>query len=161
MLNHEPDGDAVLEARYTGSPGGPTRGVSPEEADAVVDQAMAGYGDYAIRFPQRLGATPFFRYTPYHNNSGVRVNMWSARSITAKAMPDATLLFSNVNIIRPVEYDDSYPLRMFTTEWVWGHVFRSRAVDVLPVEETPFASGGYGRYVNSDGVGWREVDDAE
>lgn len=131
---------AVLEVKLPDS----------DDADRVIEKAQEGNGEYAIALSSRIGATPFLRYTPYYNNRGVKVHMWSCRSITPKAMPGRTLLLSDVNIIDPDEYDD-YPLRMFTTEWVWHQVFRARIAEVLPVEDTPFGDANYGRYIDGHG----------
>lgn len=103
----------------------------------IVEKAKASNGDKVIRL-RRIGACPFLRFTPYENNRGVRVHMWSCISITFKAMPERTLL-SYPRIIEPDELDD-YNVRMFTTEWVEHQIQRTREneAELVPVEETPF-----------------------
>lgn len=108
------------------------------DADQVVEQVKASHGDLVIDFESRIGARPFMRYTPYTNNRGVRVNMWSCMSVLGVPMPGKTLLFRTTTV-HPDDYDDGYEdIRMFTSEWVWRQVYHSRGVAIVPVEESPF-----------------------
>jgi hypothetical protein len=114
----------------------------------IVDQAKASNGEQVIKM-NRVGATPYMRFTPYENARGVTVNMWSCISIVPKAMPERTLLF-HPRIVDPSEYDD-YNVRMFTTEWVKHEVYKMHPskVELLPADETPFA-GNMMQWVDND-----------
>lgn len=105
------------------------------DPDTVVERAKAN--DLVLDFVGRVGARPYIRYTPYENNRGVKVNMWSCISYTFKRMPERTIL-SYPRIIEPDECGD-YNVRMFTDEWVKGMVQNSRGVELHPAEETPFS----------------------
>lgn len=105
-------------------------------ADELVDRARDSGGDEVLSL-RRVGATPYLRLTPYTNNRGVTVNMWSCISVTGKPMPENTLLFHS-RIIDPTEHD-GYPLRMFTTPWVRRQARHTRAVRLYAAEDTPFA----------------------
>lgn len=87
---------------------------------------------------QRMGAAPYLRFTPYENNRGVRVNMWSCISCYFEAMPERTLLNAS-HIVRPSEHDD-WEINQIHTPWVVNQLAgtpRAR-VDVVPVRESPF-----------------------
>lgn len=87
----------------------------------------------------RVGASPYLRFTPYENNRGVTVGLWSCVSVQFEAMPERTLLSSS-RIVRPWELDD-WEINQIHTPWVVNQVanaWRGR-VDVLPADETPFA----------------------
>lgn len=102
----------------------------------LVDRAKASGGDLVLLL-DRIGAAPYMRFTPYENNRGVTVNMWSCVSVTAKAMPERTILM-HPRIVDPSRLDD-YNVRMFTTPWVRQQVNRSRIVRLFRADDTPFA----------------------
>lgn len=102
----------------------------------LVDRAQKSGGDRVLLL-DRIGASPYMRFTPYENHRGVTVNMWSCVSVTAKPMPDRTLLF-HPRILDPSRLDD-YPLRMFTTPWIRQAVRHSRIVKLFDAGDTPFA----------------------
>jgi hypothetical protein len=99
----------------------------------------------AIRL-DRIGATPWLFYTPYTNNRGVAVHMWSCISYTFRKMPEKTLL-THPTVIKPEDYDD-WEIRMLTDEWLVNQVHRSRIVKTKPLEDSPFDGGIVG--------GWNE-----
>lgn len=111
-------------------------------ADDAVDRAVASGGDLVLAFTGRIGALPYFQFTPYVNNDGVRCHHWTCLSVTARAMPGRALLF------RPtlVEADEQYPVRHFSTEWVRAEARKSWSIAVFDADDTPFACGSY-RYV--------------
>ena len=106
-----------------------------EYADRVVEDVRDSNGDLVLQL-DRIGATPYLRFTPYTNHRGVRVHMWSCVAITAKPMPERTLLF-HPRIINPARLEN-YNVRMFTTEWVKKEARQSRYISTVPVEDTPF-----------------------
>ena len=106
------------------------------DPDTVLEKAKTE--DVVIDFVGRVGARPYMKYTPYENNRGTKVNMWSCISYTFKRMPHRTLL-SHPTIVDPAECDD-YNVRMFTDEWVWNQVRKSRGVELIPIEDSPFGS---------------------
>lgn len=86
----------------------------------------------------RIGANPYLRYTPYENNRGTRVNMWSCISYYFDKMPERTLL-SSPHIVRPWEHDD-WEINQIHTPWVihqLAHTYRAK-IEVVPVEDSPF-----------------------
>ncbi len=109
-------------------------------ADAFVGRALAD-DEVILAFTGRIGATPYFRFTPYHNNDGVRVHHWTCLSVTARAMPGRALLFRPV-LIEASDSDD-YPLRHFSTEWVRGEARKARSLTLFDAADTPFANGAY------------------
>lgn len=119
------------------------RDIDYEQARSIVQEAKDD--DLAIRL-DRMGATPWLAYTPYTNNKGVTVHMWSCISYTFRQMPERTLLV-HPTIIQPEEYDD-WEIRMITDEWAIHQCQHSRIVETQPVDESPFG----GRVVG----GWNE-----
>jgi hypothetical protein len=119
------------------------RDVSFPQARQIVEQAKENESVIAL---DRIGASPFLKYTPYTNNSGVTVHMWSCISYTFTRKPDKTLL-STPKIIDPSDHD-SWEINMITTEWVINHVTKSRIVKVKEKENSPFAGDIVG--------GWNE-----
>jgi hypothetical protein len=110
--------------------------VGYEAARDMVDRVKASREVISLT---RVGASPYLRYTPYENNRGVTVGLWSCVSVQFEAMPERTLLSSS-RIVRPWELDD-WEINQIHTPWVVNQVantWRGR-VDVLPAEETPFA----------------------
>jgi len=97
--------------------------------------------DLAIRL-DRIGAAPWLAYTPYTNNSGVTVHMWSCISYTARKMPDRTLLM-HPRIIQPEDHE-SWEIRMLTDEWVIHQCQHSRIVKTKPLDESPFSGNVVG-----------------
>lgn len=88
----------------------------------------------------RVGAKPYLRFTPYENNRGVRVNMWSCISYYFERMPERTLL-NHAHIVYPWKKDD-WEINQIHTPWVVRQVAKTwePRVEVLPVEESPFGS---------------------
>lgn len=86
----------------------------------------------------RVGANPMLRYTPYRNNRGTKVGMWSCISYYFDAMPERTLL-NSPHIVRPWKLDD-WEVNLITTPWVVNQVSKTRwgELDILPVDESPF-----------------------
>ncbi|ELZ05763.1 hypothetical protein [Natrialba aegyptia] len=110
-------------------------------SDDLVDRAVDSTGELVLDFPARVGARPFARFTPYENHRGVRVHHWTVLSMYLEPMPGRTLL-SEPHIVRPHEHED-YPLRHFSTPWIRQMVRRSRVVELVPVEDTPFSTGAW------------------
>lgn len=109
-----------------------------DHAREMAKEVEDSHGAKVIQL-KRVGATPFLRYTPYQNNRGTKVGMWSCISITGKAMPKETLLF-RPQIVFPDEHDD-WEINMITTPWVVNQLSKTNEsrVEVLDAEETPFA----------------------
>lgn len=87
----------------------------------------------------RIGSAPYLRFTPYENNRGVQVNMWSCISYYFEAMPERTLL-NSPHIVRPWQKDD-WEINQITTPWIVRQLtktYRGR-IEVVPVEDSPFA----------------------
>ena len=86
----------------------------------------------------RIGANPLLRYTPYRNNRGTKVGMWSCISYYFEAMPEATLL-NSPHIVRPWEKDD-WEINIITTPWVVHQLAKTpwAKLEVNPVEDSPF-----------------------
>jgi hypothetical protein len=99
-------------------------GASPnyELADRAVEMVAEAEGDLTILM-QNVGATPWFRPTPYENNDGVLVKMWSCISIYPKACPGRTYLFGRRKPVWPDEHE-GYNVRIFTKEWIKHEVRR-------------------------------------
>lgn len=112
---------------------GEYRDVDYAQAREIVDDAKEH--EHVIQL-DRIGAAPFLKYTPYTNNSGVTVNLWSCISYTFTQKPDNTLL-SHPTIVDPSEHDD-WEINMITTEWVVNQVKHSRIVKVGPKKDSPF-----------------------
>lgn len=106
--------------------------------DEVIEKAKNE--DLVVDFVGRMGARPFFRYTPYRNKRGVKCNMWTCISVFPKFMPGENghhdMVFNYPRIIEPDRED--YPVYIFTDEWIWEKVNRCRGVKLQPVDETPF-----------------------
>lgn len=104
------------------------------QAQQIVENAIAD--DLAIRL-DRIGATPWLYYTPYTNNEGVEINMWSCISYKLHAMPEKTLL-GIPTVVKPWKLDD-WEINQIHTPWVVRQVKYSRLVKTKPVAESPFA----------------------
>lgn len=107
--------------------------------DAVVETAIEEGA--VIDFAGRMGARPYFRYTPYWNHRGAKNPMWSCISYTHKAMPGRTML-GWPNIIdpsrEPANEWNTYSPRYNSTEFIWAMVRRTRGVYLRTVEASPF-----------------------
>jgi hypothetical protein len=103
------------------------------QARKIVTDAKAN--DKAIRL-DRIGATPWVKYTPYENNEGVTINMWSCISHQLHARPERTLL-GFPTVIKPWE-EDTWEVNHLSTPWVVKQVIHSRIVKVVPKAESPF-----------------------
>lgn len=114
-----------------------------EKVDDVIRCVSEAEGDLCIRIVGRIGAMPYFRPTPYRNHRGVLVRMWSCISQYPKAMPGRTMLFGRRTVIWPDESDEEYNVNMFTREWVWDQVWKSKRVEIVPAEESPFCTDWY------------------
>jgi len=110
------------------------RDLSYAEAEQLVAEAQANEQVITL---DRVGAAPYLKYTPYTNNSGVTVNMWSCISYTFTAKPDKTLL-GWPKIVDPADHD-SWEINMITTEWVIHQLVKSRLVTVVEKDDSPFA----------------------
>jgi hypothetical protein len=88
---------------------------------------------------QRIGASPFLRFTPYENHRGTTVNMWSCVTVSFEAMPERTLI-GMPKIVRPWTNDD-WEINQIHTPWVVARLMEMppSKVTVLPADETPFA----------------------
>jgi len=111
------------------------RDVDWTQAQQIVENAIAD--DLAIRL-DRVGATPWLYYTPYTNNEGVVINMWSCISYQLHAMPEKTLL-GLPTVVKPWELDD-WEVNQIHTPWVIKQVQHSRIVKTKPVADSPFAN---------------------
>lgn len=129
-------------------------GVQQSEAEAARELytdpdeviRLAKEDDMVIDFCGRWGARPYMKFTPYRNNRGVKIHMWSCISYMFKAMPGRALL-GRPKFVWPDEIE-GYEVASFTDEWVWSRVFRSRGVVLIPVEESPFAGGVIGGWLD-------------
>lgn len=129
-----------------------------ERVDEIVETVADAEGDLCIAL-KNVGATPWLRPTPYPNNRGVLVRMWSCISAYPKTMPGRTMLFGHRVPVWPDEYDD-YNVRMFTKEWVRAQVRKATHFEVRKAEESPFCTDWYdwnweNREHLSDGRGGR------
>lgn len=99
--------------------------------------SLAKEDDLAIRL-DRFGAVPYLYHTPYNNNRGVTISMWSCLSFTFRPMPGKALL-NHPTIVKPERegWDD---VRILTDEWVINKLTKSRQVETIPVDESPFAN---------------------
>jgi hypothetical protein len=106
---------------------------------------------------KRIGAMPYLRYTPYENNRGATVGLWSCISVSFDAMPGKTLL-SSAHIVRPWELDD-WEVNQIHSPWVVNQLTKTRRgrISIEPAEETPFA-GEILRWDGRDGEVGGEVD---
>lgn len=87
---------------------------------------------------KRVGANPHLRFTPYQNNRGTTVNMWSCISYYFEKMPQKTLL-SAPHIVRPWDHDD-WEINMISTPWVVSQLAKTRwaKIDISEVSDSPF-----------------------
>lgn len=109
--------------------------------DDAVEMVADAEGDLCIAI-KNVGATPWLRPTPYPNNEGVLVHMWSCISCYPKAMPGRTMLFGRRKPVWPDEHD-GYNVRMFTTEWVRAELRKSTHFEVRKADESPFCTDWY------------------
>jgi len=113
----------------------------------IVDEAIASGGDLVIKFPHRIGATPYARFTPYINNDGVRCHHWTIIAVSLRAMPGRTLI-NRPRVIEASETD--YPLRHFSTPSIRREVRISRAAELVLAEETPFAGDAWAGWCQNE-----------
>lgn len=112
-----------------------------EAVDQAVEKVANADGDLCIAL-KNIGATPWLRPTPYPNNRGVMVRMWSCISVYPKAMPGKTMLFGRRSPVWPDELDD-YNVRMITKEWVRAELRKATHFEVHAAEESPFCTDWY------------------
>ncbi len=89
-----------------------------------------------------IGAKPWLRPTPYPNQRGVTVRMWSCISCYPKAMPGRTMLFGRRVPVWPDESDD-YNVRMFTKEWVRAQLRKVTHFEIHEAEDSPYCTDWY------------------
>lgn len=108
------------------------------EVEADVDELIELAIDRAgvLRLTHRIGAVPYFKYTPYRNNRGVIVDNWSCMSMKFVGLPGKTIR-SEPTIVRPADTD--MPWRHLSTPAVRSVCRRSRAVSLCAPTTTPFA----------------------
>jgi len=109
---------------------------SYDGAETLVTDAKEN--DKAIRL-DRIGATPWLKFTPYTNNRGVTINMWSCISYKLSRRPGKTLLGLPA-VVKPWDHDD-WEINHISTPWVIRQVKQSRIVKVCDVSESPFRGG--------------------
>lgn len=109
--------------------------VGYDKAREIVEQVKESRDVIALT---RVGAKPYLRYTPYENNEGVTIGMWSCISYSFERAPERTLL-PFPHIVRPWELDD-WEINQIHTPWVVNQVANTwgSRVEVLPAEESPF-----------------------
>lgn len=112
-----------------------------EVVDKAVEMVADAEGDLCIVM-RNIGASPWFRPTPYVNNRGVLVKMWSCISTYPKAMPGKALLFGHRVPVWPDEHD-GYNVRMFTKEWVRAELRKVTHFEVQEAEVSPFCTDWY------------------
>lgn len=109
--------------------------------DEALEMVLEAEGDLCIAM-MNVGATPWFRPTPYPNHRGVMVNMWSCISCFPKAVPGKTLLFGRREPVWPDEHE-SYNVNMFTTEWLRAELRKVTHFEVRDADESPFKTDWY------------------
>lgn len=124
----------------------PVRREPGQKADyKIVDEAVEtvadAEGDLCIAM-KNVGATPWFRPTPYPNNDGVRVFMWSCISAYPKAVPGKTMLFGRRTPIWPDE-ENGYNVNIFTTEWVRANLRKTTHFEIHEAEDSPYQTDWY------------------
>lgn len=107
----------------------------------IVDTVAEADGELTVGL-RNIGGMPWFRPTPYRNNDGVVVRMWSCISVYPKAVPGHTMLFGRRSPIWPDERD-GYNVNIFTREWVWAQLSKGTHVVVLRAEDSPFCTDWY------------------
>lgn len=151
--NSERDTDSVIRIRRPKPEDVADNGsYSPSDArpdldlvDAVIETAIEEGA--VIDFAGRIGARPYFRYTPYWNHRGALNPMWSCLSYTHKAMPGRTML-GWPNVIdpsrEPANEWNTYTPRYHSTEFMWAMVRRANYVYLRTVEASPFPGDMFG-----------------
>jgi len=101
--------------------------------------------DKVIRL-DRIGGTPYLAYTPHKNNRGATVHMWSCLTYKLRRRPNETLI-GMPTIVEPWN-EETWEVNHISTPWVVNQVQKSRMVKVVEKDDSPFAGGIVGEWID-------------
>jgi hypothetical protein len=112
-----------------------------ELVNNAVETVADANGNLVIAM-KNVGATPWFRPTPYPNNDGVMVRMWMCISSYPKAVPGNVLLFGRRTPVWPDE-EDGYNVRMFTKPWMKANLAKGTHFEIHKADDSPYKTDWY------------------